>query len=451
MISDYGTAPAVVQADDALARQVYLQLVAFLTPLLDQLDRHLDVRLVRTFLATIRVILSLRHRSHGLLLSELGGYLLSPAHAPAGTKRLSNLLRSPHWSARLLHQYLWHCADSRVTELHAAGEDVLLVWDESVVEYPESVRHPDLCAVRSTKAQRLKRIKPGFFNPPDGRPVCVPGLHWLGLVVVGRQGPPTVATMEWWTTRGPHASNRRTQEQQLFARCMTTWGRHVIHLWDRGFAGGPWLQQVLSANARFVLRWQKGYKLLDRWGEERKAWQIARGQRSWAYRWLRDTRRREQQKVGVVALNVTHPHHPRPLWLVVARPGKGREPWYLLTSDRIETAEAAWQVVFAYARRWQIEMTWRYGKSELAMESPRVWTWERRQRLLLMVTLAYAFLLRLLTEELAELREHLLRQWCHRTGTRLQHTPTPLYRLRSALSRLWLAHLTTMSHPLNSG
>jgi len=39
---------------------------------------------------------------------------------------------------------------------------------------------------------------------------------------------------------------------------------------------------------------------------------------------------------------------------------------------------------------------WRYSKSELAMESPRVWIWERREKLLLIVTLVYAFLLSLL-------------------------------------------------------
>lgn len=30
-------------------------------------------------------------------------------------------------------------------------------------------------------------------------------------------------------------------------------------------------------------------------------------------------------------------------------------------------------MVFAYARRWQIEMAFRYTKSELALESPRLW------------------------------------------------------------------------------
>jgi hypothetical protein len=386
-----------------------------------------------------------------LLLRELGAYILAPAHAPAGTKRLSNLLRSPKWSATLIARFLWQQADARVAELRQHGRDVLLVWDESVLEHAETVRHPDLCAVRSSKAQRLTRIKPGFFNPPGGRPICVPGVHWLGLLVLGRQGPPTVATMRWWTTRGPRATDRRTQEQRLLQQCAQQWGRQVIHLWDRGFAGGPWIQQVLEANVRFVLRWQKGYKLLDRWGEERKAWQIAQGQRSWEYRWLQERPRGQAHKVGVVALNVTHPDHARPLWLVVARPGHGREPWYLLTSDRIETAAAAWAVVFAYARRWQIELAWRYGKSELAMESPRLWTWERREKLLLLVTLAYAFLLSLLAPLLADLVAGLVRQWCHRTGQHQRHAQLPLYRLRTALSRLWLAHLTGMSHPESPG
>ena len=91
----------------------------------------------------------------------------------------------------------------------------------------------------------------------------------------------------------------------------------------------------------------------------------------------------------------------------------------------------------------QIEMGLRSSKTELAMESPRVWTWERRVKVLLMVTLAYAFLLLLLTPSYAGVRHDLLRQWCHRTGKRSRDTPTPLYQLRSALSRLWLSHLPT--------
>lgn len=96
-------------------------------------------------------------------------------------------------------------------------------------------------------------------------------------------------------------------------------------------------------------------------------------------------------------------------------------------------------MVLAYARRWQVEMAWRYSKSELAMESPRLWFWDNRLKLLLMVTLAYAFLLSLLDPARQSLRQWLLRYWCHRTGKRSQNASAPLYRLRSALSRLWLA------------
>lgn len=55
---------------------------------------------------------------------------------------------------------------------------------------------------------------------------------------------------------------------------------------------------------------------------------------------------------------------------MVSRPGKGCEPWYLLTNEPIRSLDDAWQIVFAYARRWQLETTFRYSKTELAMESP---------------------------------------------------------------------------------
>src|SRR5687768_4758834 len=98
MDSEYPTPAAPQQAAPALATQLHQQLTTFLAPLLVPLDRTLDARLVRTFVATITAIVVFRHRACGVLLSELGAYIVSPAHAPAGTKRLSNLLRSPKWS-----------------------------------------------------------------------------------------------------------------------------------------------------------------------------------------------------------------------------------------------------------------------------------------------------------------------------------------------------------------
>ncbi len=429
-----------MQAAPQVATELRHRLIHFLAPLLLLLDTHLDARLVRTFAATIEAIIQFRHSTHGLLLSELGAYVHSPAHAPAGTKRLSNLLRSPKWTYHLLEQFLWQQAAARLAALETTQALALAIWDESVIEKAESSVLEGLCSVRSSTAARLKRIKPGYFNPPGGPPIIVPGMHWLGVLLVGRVGPPTLAAMRWWTSRGKLAADKRKVEHALLQHCAQQWGRRVLHVWDRSFAGGPWLTLLSAYHLRFIIRWPKGYKLVTVAGERRKAWQIARGKRTWDYREVWDARRHCWRKTGVFALPVGHAEVEEQLWLVISRPGKGREPWYLLTNEPISTVEDAWTIVFAYARRWQIEMSWRYSKSELAMESPRLWRWENRLTLLLMATLAYAFLLSLLQPRDDMLRWWLLRHWCHRTGKRSQNTPTPLYRLRAALSRLWLAY-----------
>jgi hypothetical protein len=226
----------------------------------------------------------------------------------------------------------------------------------------------------------------------------------------------------------------------MMAETSDRWGQEVIHIWDRGFAGSPWLTMAYVHATRFIMRWPKHYRLLDEQMRERKAWQITRGIRSWEKRLLYDARRRCHRKVGIVAAPVADPQHGQSLTLVVARPGHGREPWYLLTNEPVRSADEAWRVVFAYARRWQVEMMFRFSKCELAFESIRVQRWEPRQKLLLLATLAHTFLLTLLRPAFAPLLTRLLRQWCHRTGKRSRESQAPLYRLRAAVSILLMTH-----------
>ena len=115
---------------------------------------------------------------------------------------------------------------------------------------------------------------------------------------------------------------------------------------------------LLAFALRFVLRWRGDYHLDDAQGNRRKAWRIAMGKRGWSERIIWDSRRARWVHASVLALPVTHPdHRDTPLWLVVCR-SQGRSPWYLLTAEPITTAEDAWRVVFAYMRRWQIELAW---------------------------------------------------------------------------------------------
>jgi len=93
------------------------KLVKMLWPVLVELKRKVDRRLVKTFLGLVMVIVLHRHRNHGLLLSELGGYLLGGEHCQAGTKRISNLVHSNKWEAKVVEEYFWQRATQRVEDL----------------------------------------------------------------------------------------------------------------------------------------------------------------------------------------------------------------------------------------------------------------------------------------------------------------------------------------------
>jgi len=217
-------------------------------------------------------------------------------------------------------------------------------------------------------------------------------------------------------------------------------------VFDRGYGNGPWLWRLWMHRVRFVVRWKKGNKLIDAAGQERKAWEIARGKRPWGEaKLLWDTHFRIHRSTRVLALPVRHPEYRGQLWLVVVRQGKGREPWYLLTNAPVETAEQAWDMVLSYVRRWKIEEQFRFQKTELLIESLRLRDWEPRRKLLLLLTLAYGFLLSALSPPLLLARSHLLAKFCQRADWRLWTAKGPLYRLRWALSRLWHAHPPQLS------
>ena len=100
-------------------------LQSFIGPLEQWLDRQIDRRLVRTLFPALVAIVRLRNSRSGLLLSELGAHVLSPAQAPAGTKRLSKLLRSSKWSHTLLEEFLQRRANQELAHLGSitVGQD----------------------------------------------------------------------------------------------------------------------------------------------------------------------------------------------------------------------------------------------------------------------------------------------------------------------------------------
>jgi hypothetical protein len=142
-----------------------------------------------------------------------------------------------------------------------------------------------------------------------------------------------------------------------------------------------WRYQV-----HFLIHWKKGHHFFDENGEENALGQIGKKKRSWGHRMIWDERKKEERKTGIVAMRVRHASYPGELWVVIVR--RGGEPWYLVTNRCIETEEQAWECYRFYCRRWQVETVFRYEKSELAIETVRVWKREKRNKLLHMISFA---------------------------------------------------------------
>ncbi len=225
----------------------------------------------------------IRHRCSpvGLLLSELGAYIISPPHAPAGTKRLANLLHSNKWEAQTIDDYLLQQAKRRVEEeiRQRPGQPVLCIMDNSVVEKPESSKAQGLTPVKSSKASRLSRPRPkmgkGYYKGKPGGPIVVPGFRWVGVLLTRlasgyERHSLTLGAWHWYTKPSldgilaEDIPQQRDEEahwetlKQVVAACGK---ERLLHVWDRGMAGAPWLGRVLDEGWRFVVRWKKGNKL----------------------------------------------------------------------------------------------------------------------------------------------------------------------------------------------
>lgn len=411
---------------------------SYLKDLSARLLNQIDKRLVHTFLDLFMVILAFRNRAMGLLLSELGGYICGFDHAPAGTKRISNLLRCQAWHSNLIDDFLFEQAQNRIAELQQAGKRALLLWDDSCIEKPESWFAEGLCSVHSSKGKRLTKVKRGFYRPPTSR-ICVPGFNWTSVLVSNLGGVPSVCQMSWWTTRGKFKELGSNIIYRMLRKIHQKIGQGALHIFDRGYASSQMIEWLFHFKQEFVIRWKMNHLLINSKQQNKKTHLLARSYKAQNSRLVWDKERKKCKRISVAWAAVTHPEFPdNQLFLVIVRDKKNyTSPMYLITSLPVDSPGTAWEICFSYMHRWKIEQTFRFGKSELAIESPRLWFWDNRLKLLAIVALVLDFLLRMLRNWDAWARQ-LIRNWCHRTGNRYRIASIPIYRLRSAIANCLL-------------
>jgi hypothetical protein len=183
----------------------------------------------------------------------------------------------------------------------------LLLWDESVLEKPESIQLEGLCAVRSSKAPRITRIKPGYYNPPGGPPICVPGM---------RLPRDPLAWQEWSShldsdeavDNARHLGYREAANGDSLAGCVSaglgTAGTSYRGI--RGLQAVAFLGECFQRQLRFIVRWHKGYHLRDADGRKRSPGRISGRRRAFGERQVWDARRRQWWKARCRG----HPRHP---------------------------------------------------------------------------------------------------------------------------------------------
>jgi len=409
----------------------------YLSSLEKRLSKEIDARFVRTFFDLFIAMLMFRNRANGLLLTELGGFITGFSSAPAGTKRISRLLRCKKWGHELISDFFFNRGKQRIKELTKMGKRALFLWDDSRLEKPESWFLEGLCSVYSSKGQRLTRIKPGYYNPPVSR-ICVPGYKWTGITLSALGEIPSVFKMEWWTTRGKYKEHGTNIVYKMLKKIDMQIGRVALHVFDRGYANVNMLEWLSKFKQDFVIRWKGNHLFLNEKGELKKIYNIARsykakGKKSKKIVW--DKQRKKAKHVTIAWAPVCHRELPdNQLCLVIIRDKNNyTNPMYLLTNLEIKETAHAWELFFTYMHRWEIEQSFRCCKSELGMESPRLWFFQNTLKLLGMLTLVYDFLLRMISRW-KPWTQLLLSNWCHRTGNRYRQATIPIYRLRAAIS-----------------
>lgn len=241
-----------------------------------------------------------------------------------------------------------------------SGHRLLGFIDDSSVEKPESWLSEGLCAVHSSKAHRLTRIKKGYYHPPISR-VCVPGFEWTALILGGLSLAPMLGMMKWWTKRGLLADSRDNVFYKMLKQVKAVFGTALTLVLDRGFANEPTLNRLFKCQQFFIIRWKGGNLLTHLINHEEKTkekiqntWRICHGKKAFDKRVVWDKERKQALKIEIIYETVWHPEHPdKPLTLIAVRHKtlKGQQALYLLTNCEVDTTGMAWEIFHSYIQR----------------------------------------------------------------------------------------------------
>ncbi|MBI4506015.1 MAG: hypothetical protein HY691_10810, partial [Chloroflexi bacterium] len=211
---------------------------AFLDPLLQHLQTHLDRRLVWSVHQAVQAILVHPRPDQALMLTTFAEQ--SP-HRPRllhTVKRFWRLLHHPALSTHLLRDWLLQ----RGTRDWQETADDLVIVDGSELPKPYARHMEHLCQVRNPRAKA-------------GGPKTVSGYCLLLAVRTGlSKGMAHLLDGQLWSTLTPGFLSQNAVEERFLERLVTQVGRRAVLVLDRGLGRFALLGLLARWGTRFVAR-----------------------------------------------------------------------------------------------------------------------------------------------------------------------------------------------------
>jgi hypothetical protein len=350
--------------------------------------------------------------SGSVLLTEVGRKLPANISLHAVEKRLSRQLGSERWEAEaLLERYVRWAA-------RGIKADTVLALDTS-----------DICKAYAEKMECLGKVHDGSTGE------IVTG-YWLLAVEAHHAGGQRQGIyLQAWSAQAEEFESENREILRAVELVERLAPGRALWVIDSGGDRSRLHQEFKRLKVRYLVRVGRN-RTVAHLGQKRSIRTVAaevlmRGSFRFAHRTKRGRWRILRLRYGFERIEWQEEAYS----LVVAE-GISDEQLILWTNELVSNTEEAERVVRSYLRRWAVEDANRVIKQEFSLEAIRVTDWQRVQRLVLLVGVAYGFVCRMggkgkrIVKKLIELARRL------RPPKKVM-----AYAIRKGIAALWAAGL----------
>ena len=350
--------------------------------------------------------------SGSVLLTEVGRKLPAQISLHAVEKRLSRQLGSERWD-------------------EAALAERYVAWVASQIK-ASTVLALDTSDIRKAYAEKMECL--GYVH--DGSTGEIATGYWL-LVVEAHQaeGQRQGIYLQAWSAHSEAFESENREILSAIELVEQFAPQRALWVIDSGGDRSRLHQEFKRLKVRYLVRVGRNRTVElngRKWGiREVAAEVLMRGSFRFPHRTKRGGWRVLRLRYGFERITWQEETYS----LVVAE-GISDEPLILWTNELVSSAEEAEQVVRSYLRRWAVEDANRVIKQEFTLEAIRVTDWQRVQRLVLLVGIAYGFVCRM-----GGKGKRVVKKLIHLARRLRPPKKVITYAIRKGLAALWAAGL----------